>query len=220
MEQATTIEPKAGDCTAIIALLRHICGNDQNLFSFVVHWLAYPLQNPGKKLATALLINNAHGSGKSIFFEMIMGRIYGEHAAMINIQKLDDHFNHWASKKRYVVCDGIYHSNKLQPALMNNLVCSSDIGIHRKYEQLQVEQNQMNFVFIYEGEKHETLRSNRRFTKINPVQASTETIQEALAEAEQNGINAFLQFLLSQDLTHFETDTCFTQTRNLISPFA
>jgi hypothetical protein len=63
------MEPKAGEYNLILELLFHLCGEDQDVFHWVVCWLAYPLQNPGAKMATSIIMHGDEGSGKNLFLK-------------------------------------------------------------------------------------------------------------------------------------------------------
>ena len=81
--------PVEGDCGYLLHLLHHLLSESADtaqgvaeVLSFVLNWLAYPLQHPGAKMATALVIHGPQGTGKNLFFEAY-ARIFGEYAAVI-----------------------------------------------------------------------------------------------------------------------------------------
>jgi len=60
-------------CSGIFEMLGHLCNHDDVVVDWVLRWLAYPLQNVGAKLDTALLFHSdMQGSGKSLFFMAAM----------------------------------------------------------------------------------------------------------------------------------------------------
>lgn len=81
--------PAEGCCADLLHLLYHLISEsadtDQGVnevLNFVLDWLAYPLQHPGAKMATALVFHGPQGTGKNLFFEAY-ARIFGEYAAVI-----------------------------------------------------------------------------------------------------------------------------------------
>ncbi len=69
----------------MLDLLYYLCSGEQNaleLANWVIRWLAYPIQNPGAKMRTALIFHGQQGTGKNLFFESIMG-IYGEYGRIV-----------------------------------------------------------------------------------------------------------------------------------------
>ncbi|MFP3354887.1 VapE family protein, partial [Pseudoalteromonas sp. SIMBA_153] len=74
------IDEAAAMCKPITDLLLHLCEGDQTIYDWVIRWLAIPLQRPGTKLDTALIFHGEiQGAGKSLFFDRIMTRIYGDY---------------------------------------------------------------------------------------------------------------------------------------------
>src|SRR5699024_402581 len=116
-------EPKAGKCDKLLDLLRHMCSADKHpeqLYQWVLRWIAYPIQHPGAKMKTALVIHGPQGTGKNMFFEALM-QIYGPYGRVIDQNALEDKFNDWASRKLMLIADEVvarsdlYHvKNKLK----------------------------------------------------------------------------------------------------------
>ena len=78
--------PGDGRIEHIKRLCRHRPKN-----TVAVNWLAYPLQNPGakKKWQAAVVVYGSEGTGKSITFDEVMGRIYGEYKVTIGQAQLE-----------------------------------------------------------------------------------------------------------------------------------
>jgi hypothetical protein len=75
-------------------------------------WLAYPIQFPGTKLFTAILVwGRTTGTGKSRIGET-MKTIYGKNYTMINNAHLTANFNEWAENKQFIVGDEISLGDK------------------------------------------------------------------------------------------------------------
>jgi len=63
-------KPKQGRCENLIDLLRYMCAGDkepEKLFDWVLRWLAYPIQRPGAKMRTTLVLHGPQGTGKTCF---------------------------------------------------------------------------------------------------------------------------------------------------------
>ncbi len=75
-------------------------------------WFAYPIQHPGTKLATAILVWGAQtGTGKSRLGET-MGSIYGRNYTLIDNDILESGFTEWAENKQFIVGDEISIGDK------------------------------------------------------------------------------------------------------------
>jgi hypothetical protein len=70
-------------------------------------WLAYPIQFPGTKMATAAVLwGRMGGTGKSFIGET-MQRIYGTNFVKITNEQLSSRFNNWAENKQFVLGEEI-----------------------------------------------------------------------------------------------------------------
>jgi len=99
-------EPKRGSCEQLQALLAYLCNEQKTegpeLFWWVMKWLAYPIQNPGAKMQTAILLHGPEGTGKNLFFNSIR-RIYGPYGCSFSQVELESDFNGWASGKLFAI---------------------------------------------------------------------------------------------------------------------
>jgi Domain of unknown function (DUF3854)/Family of unknown function (DUF5906) len=100
--------PCKGDVTPWHALLRHIFQFDQKAHQYFERWCAYPLQNPGAKMAVAAVVwGTTQGSGKTLIGETLM-RIYGHrHSAELKDGDLEDERCQWAEDCQFVLVDDI-----------------------------------------------------------------------------------------------------------------
>ncbi|MEA3278873.1 MAG: hypothetical protein U9Q81_26985, partial [Pseudomonadota bacterium] len=61
------VVPREGRCERLLELLYYLCGESDNVFDWVLRWTAYPLQHPGAKMRTAILMHGPEGTGKNTF---------------------------------------------------------------------------------------------------------------------------------------------------------
>lgn len=144
--------PKAGECSQLLELLYHMCKADSrpdDLFQWVLRWLAYPIQHPGAKMKTTLVVHGPQGTGKNLFFEAIMA-IYGRYGRVIDQSAIEDKFNDWASRKLFLIADEVvarsdlYHvKNKLKA-----FISGEWIRINPKNMAARDERNHVNLVFL------------------------------------------------------------------------
>lgn len=182
----------------INALLLNLCDGDHDRALWVLRWLAYPLRNEGAKMATALLVSGAPGSGKSLFFEQVILPIYGNQGT-IPRQPINSPFNDWMAGKRLVLVDEFRATTSII-SLVKQLISNSTIAINSKGYAEQVERNHMNFVFI-SGVTNPLNRdsNNRRFMVIEPRNALPQVVYAGVAQEIVNGgIEEFHHFLRQQ----------------------
>ena len=205
--------PAAGRCDHLIDLLRYMCAGDSQpevLFQWVLRWLAYPIQHPGAKMQTTLVVHGPQGTGKNMFFEVIMG-IYGRYGRIIDQSAIEDKFNDWASRRLFLIADEVvarsdlYHvKNKLKA-----FITGEWIRINPKNMAAYDERNHVNMVFL-SNEAMPTIveQDDRRHTVIwTPEKLSPEFYAGLKAEINAGGGPALHDYLLHVDLGDFGPST-------------
>lgn len=111
--QGLRIRAKAGDCTQILELLRHLLSASSKHedeieanIEWVLNWIALPLQKPGTKLSTAVVMHGPQGTGKSMFWEIVL-KIYGEYGKVGGQQQLESKYNDWISRTLFAVMEEV-----------------------------------------------------------------------------------------------------------------
>lgn len=203
-------KPQAGNCERLLDLLRYMCSTDSNaeqLFRWVLKWIAYPIQHPGAKMKSTLVIHGPQGTGKNLFFESLMS-IYGEYGDVIDQSAIEDKFNDWASRKLFMIADEViarsdlYHvKNKLKA-----LITGERIRINPKNFAAYWERNHLNLVFLSNESMPVVLEEDdRRHCVIwTPEKKPLVYYQAVMAEIRNGGIAALHDYLLRVDLTGFD----------------
>ncbi|MEO6519389.1 MAG: DUF5906 domain-containing protein, partial [Pseudoxanthomonas sp.] len=181
-------QPKAGKCDKLLELLWHMCSgeaNAQQLYDWVLRWIAFPIQHPGAKMKTTLVLHGPQGTGKNMFFEALMS-IYGQYGRIIDQSAIEDRFNDWASRKLFLIADEViarsdlYHvKNKLKA-----FITGDRIRINPKNMAAYEEQNHVNVVFLSNESMPVVLEEDdRRHAVIwTPEKLGVEFYQAVLAE--------------------------------------
>lgn len=195
-----TLQPVAADvrpahCGNILTLLAHLCDMDDNLRLWILRWLAYPLRNPGAKMATALVLNGGEGSGKSLLINRVVAQLYGDQAATIDSRTLNGVFTSWMDSRRLIVVDEAYSSVHLQR--LKSLISMDEVVIKRKGHAPRFERNQLNFVYVSSNGDFMPEYSGRRFTVVEVPPARDRAFYDAVAhEIANGGIEAFRDYLM------------------------
>ncbi len=205
--------PKAGSCDYLIDLLRYMCATDANpeaLFQWVIRWLAYPIQHPGAKMQSTIVMHGPQGTGKNLFFEVIMA-IYGCYGRIIDQSAIEDKFNDWASRKLFLIADEVvarsdlYHiKNKLKA-----FITGEWIRINPKNMAAYEERNHVNMVFLSNESMPVILEEDdRRHAVIwTPEKLSADFYTGVKAEIDNGGGAALHHYLLTLDLGDFGVAT-------------
>lgn len=206
-------------CHLIVEHLYYLCGKDDDVFDWVVKWLAYPLQHPGAKMHTCMLFYGAQeGTGKNMFFEDVIQRIYGdEYSVTINQQMLQDPFNGWLSHRLYCVADEVVSSadRRLLKNQIKTMITGKRHTINEKNLARRFERNFTNFVFLSNENQPLLLDEfDRRHmcVLVNTVH-QPEYFKALASEIESGGVEAFYQYLLDYPLEDFCPATKPLRTR-------
>jgi putative DNA primase/helicase len=212
-------QDKQGCCDRLLELLEYLCSNDEKpgeISSFVLKWLAYPIQHPGAKMQTALICHGPQGVGKNLFFEPVM-TIYGHYGRIVDQAALEDKFNDWASKKLFLIADEVvarqelYHNkNRLKV-----FVTGTWIHINTKNVAAHQERNHINIVFTSNESQPLVLeKDDRRYAVIHtPNKLLPEFYQQVRDEINAGGIAALHHHLLHVELGDFDEHTKPPMTR-------
>lgn len=144
------VEPQKGNVKRFTDLVSHLfTGAGTEARDWFLRWLAYPLQHPGTKMYTAVVVHGRnHGTGKSLL-GATMGRIYGEsNYATVGRGDLHSSFNDWADSKQFVMGDDVAGSDKRADIdFLKKLITQETIRINKKYVPAYVVPDCVNYYF-------------------------------------------------------------------------
>lgn len=143
------VEPAKGAVEPFFELMESLVGNaskaDQDwLFS----WLAYPLQNPGAKMHSGVLMWGAEtGTGKTMLANT-MRRIYGKNFGVIESKHLQSNFNSFLNRKQFILGDEISVTDKRQISeKLKALLTQETVWVEEKYQIPFEVQDTCNYYF-------------------------------------------------------------------------
>lgn len=133
------VRPMAGDATPWLDLVKFLTGTDQ-MYTWLLQWLAYPLQHPGTKLLQGVFVwSYAQGIGKNFIIEPLIRKIYGPAYQVIKASELESDFNAWAKCKQFIFGEEIYMSDRRDRETtmghLKSLVTNEYVDINAKYRQ-------------------------------------------------------------------------------------
>lgn len=131
------VEPVKGDIGPWKSMLTHIFkGEPESVVKWFEQWVAYPMQNPGAKMTTSVLIWGVlEGTGKTSLGNTI-SMIYGDYGIELKDTDLDDPRNEWAERKQFVVFDDITGSDsRLKANRLKTLISQKTMRLNPKYIQ-------------------------------------------------------------------------------------
>jgi hypothetical protein len=203
-------EPKEGDVRPFHTLMDHIFqGADQAHRKWLERWLAYPLQQPGAKLYTAVVLwSHAKGVGKDLLAETL-ARVYGANFGKVGELALAGQFTGWLKQKQFVYgeeitgSDSRAHANRLK-----GLITSETVTINEKFLPEYTVRNTVNFFFSSNHPDAFRIENRDRRYFIHEVTAQQMPKELGLSirawKNSPDGPSALLHYLLNLDLGDFE----------------
>jgi putative DNA primase/helicase len=217
MFEGFPLKPRKDDAKARLALglLYSLCSSEPNcdeIFHWVLRWLAYPLQHPGSKMQTALLFfGEKQGTGKSLFFEGIVKPIYGAHGATGGQHQLDAQYTHWRSQKLFVLFEEILSRQDKYShfGLIKHMITGRDQMVTQKFRDDRTEANHMNVVMLSNEFQAVPIEpDDRRFEVVEARNSLDPALLEEIQTALGNGLSeAFYAYLLEYPLDGFTPHT-------------
>lgn len=203
-------EPAPGRCESLLELLEYLCSGETQpgaLYDWVLDWLAYPIQHPGAKMHSALVVHGPQGTGKSLFFETIK-KIYGEYGRILGQEALEDKFNaDWAEKKLFILADEVLARQDMWHVKnrLKSFITGDTIRVNPKGVAAHNEANHMNIVFLSNERMPVVLENDDRRHCIiwSPPKLPPGFFDEVVAEIDAGGGAALHHFLLNRDISHF-----------------
>jgi phage/plasmid primase-like uncharacterized protein len=210
-----TPKPNAELVAPILALLESLCGAEDNVdeaVAWILRWLAYPLQHPGAKMQTALLMfGEKQGTGKSLFFQDVMLPIFGEYGTVASQHQLDSSFTAWRSRKLFVLFEEVLSRDDKYShnGTLKYMITGKQMSINQKNLPERDERNHMNTVFLSNEPQPIPIElEDRRFMVIEARQKQPQDFYDAVSNAiKAGGIEAFYHFLLTFPLDGFNEHT-------------
>jgi hypothetical protein len=219
------MEPMDGDVAPMLDLVRYLVSRTSEdeverdeIMHWLLCWIAYPLQNLGTKLRTAVIMHGDEGAGKNFLFDLVVD-IYGQYGVLVGQDELEDKFNDWRSGKMMVIGDEVssraelvHNKNRLKA-----LITSPSVQINPKNLPRRTESNNINIVFLSNELQPLALdNSDRRYLVVYTPRAKEFDYYVKLKKwRADHGAERFYNFLLHYECTGFDpfAPAPFTQAK-------
>jgi putative DNA primase/helicase len=204
------LKPKRGSCVYLLELLEYLCSGESNshdVYKWLLCWMAYPLQNPGAKMSSAVIMHGPQGTGKSTVFQAL-SKIYGDYSTVLNQRGLEDKFNSdWSDSKLFILAEEVVTRAEMWHIKneLKELVTGEWIRINPKNIAAYRQRNHINVVYLSnEGQPLPLENDDRRHLVVwTPPMLPAEYYDNVFIEMENGGIQAFYDYLLGINLSDF-----------------
>lgn len=137
--------PDKSGCKLFLDHVREIiCAGNEDLYDYLINWLADSIQNPTVRPGVALVLQGGQGIGKTIFASYVL-KMYGRYGSVsTNTNHLFGKHNfHLANKLMVFADESCWAGNHQQEKVLQNMIT----GDHLTYEPKGVDAFQMeNFL--------------------------------------------------------------------------
>jgi hypothetical protein len=206
------VEPQRGDIDPFMTLIDHVFKDvDESVKRWFLSWVAWPLQFPGTKLYSAVVIHGRlHGTGKSLLGETV-GKLYGENFTIIGNEELHGKYNGWAARKQFILGDEITGSDRrtLQDKI-KRMITQTRIRIDNKYEKAYELRDCVNYLFTSNRANAFMIDDDDRRLLIHEMPEDVVLDEEKFFKREyetwidsRQGQAALLDYLLKYDVCDF-----------------
>jgi putative DNA primase/helicase len=204
------LKPAPGKCDILLELIAYLTSAEKDggaACEWLLDWMAYPLQHPGAKMASAVIMHGPQGTGKSTVFQTL-AKIYGDYATVLNQRGLEDRFNSdWSDSKLYILAEEVVARQEMWHIKneLKELVTGEWIRINPKNIAAYRQRNQVNITYLSnENQPLPIDNDDRRHLVIYTPPALSEAFYDDLhIELENGGVLAFYDFLMRRDLSRF-----------------
>ena len=201
------VDPVEGDCTLYLNhLLYVIARGDQQLFKYILAWLADAVQNPTQRPGTSIVMRGDQGTGKSITAN-IFGSLFGPHALTVHHGKhLTHHFNLHLCSALFVFADeAIWAGDKAGEGVLKALITEPRLTVEPKNKDSFEMPNYVRLMIASNADWVVPAGPmERRFCVVNVSdkhRGDHGYFQAIVDQMNNGGREALLHFLLNHDLT-------------------
>ena len=206
------VEPIAGDSSPWSKLLDHLFDGDPDAREWFERWCALPLQRPGRKILSAVVMWGVHqGTGKTLL-GYSLSRLLGEHnVSEITQDHLRSQYNDWLVDKQLIIGEEITGSDRRADAdRIKALITQATVRVSAKYVREYSVPAVANFFFTSNHPDAFFLEDTDRRFFVHEVRRPPLPMRFYKDYAKwlrsDEGASALLAHLLAVDLGNFDPD--------------
>jgi hypothetical protein len=208
--QGYTVKPVPGSWSKLKThILEVVCCNDEDLFEYLMNWLALLFQRPGDPGETAIVLKGKKGTGKGILCRAILD-ILGQHGLHISSSThLVGRFNSHLRDCIFLFADEAFFAGDRQhEGVLKALITEPSIAIEGKGRDVVVVKNLLHVIMASnEDWVIPATVEERRYVVFNVGDARIRNFpyfKAITAEMDAGGREAMLHELLNRDIDSFE----------------
>jgi hypothetical protein len=207
--EGLTVTPQEGDCDLILSHIFNIwCNKDNDLYFYIIKWLANMYQNPNKPGHTAIALKSEEGAGKNIILDALV-KSFGKHGIMVS--KPDEvigRFNDAISTSILVVLnEAFWAGNKQTEGALKSLITDEMLRCEKKFLPSFTVKNCTHIIIASNNEWIAPVSiSDRRWIILevsNDAKGNYKYFEQLANHIKNGGINYFINYLLTLDISDY-----------------
>jgi len=197
-------ELESGDFPFIEKLIKNLVGYDEKGYEYFNNWLAWIVQNPHQRLATSIVLQGQQGSGKTLFCNYVLQKIFGINYCEISQEDINNSFNDYIMGKQLIVANEVIYNEKYTNSSekLKNFISDDYVSVRRKYRDPVFLRNFSHFIFTSNQQVPVKIEHNdRRFSvfKSEKLENGVEFF-EKFTENYEKEIRHYLNYLINKEV--------------------
>jgi len=185
---------------------RNICGGDEEIYKFVMDWLAQMIQDPSYKPGVTIAIRGKEGTGKGSFANII-GDLCGKHYLYLNSgELLTTHFNSILANKLFVFADeAVWGGDRAARDKLKSMITDAMEVIEFKGKEPKNIMNYKRIMFATNSEWVAPVDENdRRYLVIDVAEENLKKAKFFInmkKQMKEGGYEKLMYILLNRDIS-------------------
>lgn len=199
-----------GDCSLYLGhIAENIAGGNDEIYNYIICWMASIIQRPDSKLETALVLRGREGTGKGVFAHEF-GYLFGKHYCYVAQNRhLLGHFNSQLEDKVIIFADeAFYAGDKVSENILKSIISEKTMMVEQKFFNPRQASNFLNLIIASNNQWVVPAGLDaRRFVVLDIGDAHMQDAPYFKAiknQMEQGGREALVDYLMSVDISDFD----------------
>jgi len=203
-------EPRKGDCRLYLEHLKtNIAGGNEEHFDWLLNWMAFKVQNPGKQSYTAVVLKGREGVGKNMAAEPFAKLFGPHHLSVTRREHVAGHFNaHLRACCVLIANEAFFAGDRQHQATLKGLITDDTLMIEAKGIDAMQSKNRLSLIMLSnESWVVPAGVDARRFAVFNVSDERKEDTQyfgKIRKELDAGGMEALLFYLQTRPLKDFD----------------
>jgi len=186
------------DYSSIKEVMKNITVTEEG-YNFFCKWLAYILQNPTVKLPTSFIFMGTQGTGKNLFFDTVISKLFGKRNTItIEQSTIESGWDDFFFQKQIVACDEIHVKRRDIVEKLKSMTTNPEYSYKIKHRNIVEGRNYSHWLFFTNRNIPFLIEENdRRYTIFEQIRPIKQEKIDNLLENVDKEIYPFFKYLLN-----------------------